>query len=661
MGALRAEVERLKLDAAGMRAAAQRVEAADAQRLAAVQEQVLALDRRQLAQAQALRRRARRDRAQVQAQLARYGAAFASFMATLGQAQQELLGGPQPGGGVAGSGQASDRSWSGADDGEGNSSGMQLVARGSWDSRAHGAPEQGDGEACQRHPLDRPTAAKAHGHVAPSLPQAGDHAGDGMPPVKRIRLQRDGSNGREGSNAVGSLPSNPRQPQQHPPTLPSAVEERPPRAGTGGASAGSGTALTMAWKVESRAVSIVENWLGEVTAAAGQRAAHAAVQGAVAGLHEAMLQRQCPLHASCMVAGFETALLQCAGPRGLSCGDVVGAQARSGVASAAVEDEPFTAVWCRPEVLRSRAFTGLLLGAQQLDARLAGSGGRAAALRREPQQPGLLEQLQARLHLSAAQPLLLHGQAGVDPQACSLAAAAATLYRMQGNEQVRAAPFVFDLDLLNDVIPGVYSVWRHIVLKPYSRSAHPMHADECRSQAMRVLLYDIVVAEGELSARTLPRIAAAVLAWPEVFTAQPHAGSAAGDLVKRALLAALQDVRQRVLEDQARAADDTATAAGSVSGTTSTADRLPGILAAANALEAVLASASGKQSPLAGGKRSGWPASRAAFRETLAAAGQAESSWGTDRDEDRQRCIRAALELARTCLGNDHFCKQVCH
>lgn len=170
-------------------------------------------------------------------------------------------------------------------------------------------------------------------------------------------------------------------------------------------------------------------------------------------------------------------------------------------------------------------------------------------------------------------------------------------------------------------------------------------------QAMRVLLYDIVVAEDELGVRTLPRIAAAVLAWPEALISQQNVGGAAGDLVERALLAALQDVRQRVLEDQARTADDTVTAAGSMSGTTSTADRLPGMLAAANALETALASA--KVSSLGAGKRAGWPASRIALKETLAAAGQAESSWGAGRDEDRQRCVRAALEIARTCLAKE--------
>ena len=170
-----------------------------------------------------------------------------------------------------------------------------------------------------------------------------------------------------------------------------------------------------------------------------------------------------------------------------------------------------------------------------------------------------------------------------------------------------------------------------------------------------MLLYDIVVAKAELTARTLPRIAAALLAWPQVLS-RPDAG---GDVVRRTLLAALQDVRQRVLEDQARAADDTATAAGSVSGTTSTADRLPGILAAASALEAVLANVSLELSFSGIGKRAGWPASKAAFKEALAAAGQAMSKWGAGRDEDRQRCIRAVLEVARTCLGPEYLCRQV--
>ena len=165
-----------------------------------------------------------------------------------------------------------------------------------------------------------------------------------------------------------------------------------------------------------------------------------------------------------------------------------------------------------------------------------------------------------------------------------------------------------------------------------------------------MLLYDLVAAEREFSARGLPRIAAALLAWPQALPAPSAAGSRG--VLAGAVLAAIQDVRRTVLDEEARAADDTATAAGSMSGTTSAMELLPGVVAAAQALCAMLPS----PPHLAG--QTGWPASRAAAAGTLAAAAQLQE--GSEESQlDRRRCLCCALAVARACLGVEYCSEQV--
>jgi hypothetical protein len=183
------------------------------------------------------------------------------------------------------------------------------------------------------------------------------------------------------------------------------------------------------------AVSIVEDWLAEITTCPDCPVSVAAVDGAAAGLCEAVVAGECPL--TCVVAGFETALLQCAAPRGLACdvdarpglGTAAAAAAES-PAQGAVEEIAFSRVWCRAEALRCGVLTSLLRAAVRLDAML---------LERTPQQAppcdSLLGILGQHLHAAAVYPQRL--QAALSTEACVLAAAAAMLYRAQGNVQVR--------------------------------------------------------------------------------------------------------------------------------------------------------------------------------------------------------------------------------
>ena len=167
-----------------------------------------------------------------------------------------------------------------------------------------------------------------------------------------------------------------------------------------------------------------------------------------------------------------------------------------------------------------------------------------------------------------------------------------------------------------------------------------------------MLLYDLVVAEREFSARSLPRIAAAVLAWPQAWPQTP--AGLCWDPLTDVVIAAVQDMRRVVLDEEARAVDDTATAAGSVSGTTSAIELLPGAVAAARALKAVLLG----PPHMAG--QTGWPAMQAAVAGTLAEAAQLEGQAGSEESQlDRRRCLRCALEVARACLGAEYCSEQV--
>ncbi|CAL8468417.1 g7957 [Coccomyxa elongata] len=443
-------------------------------------------------------------------------------------------------------------------------------------------------------PLDRPAEQEAHP----------------PPAAKRQRLVASGSGVDEGSNAVRTPTGTVLTPRQHhervqadAPRLarPSSAAAHRATPEAEGGSAASGTAVTKAWKSESAAVSVVEGWLGELTGCVEQPVSAELVQGAAAGLRNALCAGQCPL--TCIIAGFETALLECAAPRGFGCSlsdeGVGGASSSSSIESGRIEDITFSAVWCRQEVLQAGSFTGLLASARALERLLLQARG-------PRQQEGFMEVLLRRLHTAAVRPP--PGlQTALHTEACAAAAACAALYRAQGN-----------------------------------------------MQAMRVLVFDMVTSEAELTARLLPRLAAAVLSWPTALTPDP---TPSAGLLGPALLAALHDLSFAALCDQGRAVDDTVTAAGSVSGTTSATDLRPGVPASAAALLTVCERAgvparSGKQTHDA---RSGaqthdaWPASLAALKATLlcAAAMGKESAAQPDSWHD----IACALQAACVCLG----------
>ncbi len=64
---------------------------------------------------------------------------------------------------------------------------------------------------------------------------------------------------------------------------------------------------------------------------------------------------------------------------------------------------------------------------------------------------------------------------------------------------------------------------------------------------MRVLVFEMVTLEAELTARLLPRLAAAVLSWPTALIPDP---TPSAGLLGPALLAALHDLSFAALRDQ---------------------------------------------------------------------------------------------------------------
>ena len=166
------------------------------------------------------------------------------------------------------------------------------------------------------------------------------------------------------------------------------------------------------------------------------------------------------------------------------------------------------------------------------------------------------------------------------------------------------------------------------------------------AQAMRVLLFDLATAEAELSARMLPRLAAAVLAWPA--TLAPDPAHPADGVLGPMLLAALHDLSSIALQDHGRAADDTVTAAGSVSGTTSATELLPGVSAAAGALLA-LCEGSGVRAKSGAQGHDRWPASLAALRVSLRSALALAANGAAQ--PDAWQSVACALRVATMCLG----------
>lgn len=363
------------------------------------------------------------------------------------------VGSPTAGGNAVGDASAG---WGGQDrlqqTGNGRH-GLQLVPYDDSASSGSGNDHIQPADRCQRF------AAAMHRHTAQQLEmvepltstgtvagpgsslrrrrvQADDANNSNAAPSKRNRHGAAGSRGHEDSNALRTTPGPALSPRHEPMERRSHAQQgkdaqpgpalRMTPDPTGGTAA-SGTTASKAWKGESRAVSIVEDWLAEVTGCTGSIVSAATVEGAAAGLFDALLAGECPM--TCVVAGFETALLQCAAPRGLGAGLLnapdQGPESAGSHLEAVAEETRFSGVWCRPEALQCKTFTSLLSCALRLQALLQ---------TRALEQGDLISMLLWQLHTAAVHPERL--QAALNTEACCLAAAAAALYRTQGNQQV---------------------------------------------------------------------------------------------------------------------------------------------------------------------------------------------------------------------------------
>lgn len=228
---------------------------------------------------------------------------------------------------------------------------------------------------------------------------------DVQPPCKRPRLGRGSSVGAEGSNVVASPP------QQAP------ASSAPDRPGCSGASAAAPLP-----DAEVTAAEVVEGWLAGLTRGAGAIGAAQAAHTA-AGLQAAHASGACPL--PCLLAGFETALLECAaatGPRLEPGPEAVSAAAAAGVCGGASGGGHS---WCSQDARSTRVSEWLLRCACDLDKRLRADGHGA----------GVLEPLRAHFHeraLSAAGELRTF-----ETEACAVCAATASLCRLLGSVQAR--------------------------------------------------------------------------------------------------------------------------------------------------------------------------------------------------------------------------------
>lgn len=106
-----------------------------------------------------------------------------------------------------------------------------------------------------------------------------------------------------------------------------------------------------------------------------------------------------------------------------------------------------------------------------------------------------------------------------------------------------------------------------------------MHISRCASivQAMRVLLYDMLMSQEEASAQLLLRISAAVVAWPLPL----EDVAASDDLLGHAVRATIRDMCTQVLSREDRQGGDAETAADTDSGTSSAINVNRGVVSGA--------------------------------------------------------------------------------
>ena len=238
---------------------------------------------------------------------------------------------------------------------------------------------------------------------------------------------------------------------------------------------------------------------------------------------------------SCVVAGFESTLLRIVP---LPERRVLSSRASSSNTASAGNRLAASQHMVQP--MQESAAQTVLSCAVELDQRLRAVSG---------QQECLLTLLERQLHQGS-----LQEEDAWETEACTLAAAAAQLYRIQDNQQV-VISFRQPLSVCGFSLPT--SCEQLLMLQTVSRAS--------AVQALRVLLYDMLMSQEETNVQLLSRISAAVLAWPVAL--QNVAPS--GDLLGQAVLATLRDMCTKVFNEEERQGGDAETAADTDSGTSS--------------------------------------------------------------------------------------------
>jgi hypothetical protein len=205
-------------------------------------------------------------------------------------------------------------------------------------------------------------------------------------------------------------------------------------------------------------------------------------------------QRGCPVEL--VVAGFETAILDCAAPApqplpGPGAAPIPNPQSWFGIRRCSKQQvdkaggstQPYLVVWCKREALEGSFLPWLLRRAAAVDSKLSAD---VDAGKHALKRPTLLEMLRTRLHSLVAQSCSAAAPTHAETELCAAAVGAAALCLIQG-----------------DVL------------------------------AMRALVLDLLTCGVASAPAILPPLAAAVEVWPEAF----EGGNELGDALRSAIMA----------------------------------------------------------------------------------------------------------------------------
>ncbi|CAL5221237.1 g3391 [Coccomyxa viridis] len=231
--------------------------------------------------------------------------------------------------------------------------------------------------------------------------------------------------------------------------------------------------------------------------------------------------------------------------------------------------------------------------AVELDQRLTATGS---------QHEDLLTLLEQQLHQGS-----LQEEDAWEVEACILAAAAAQLYRLTDNQQ-----------------------------------------------ALRVLLYDVLMSQEEANAQLLLRVSAAVLAWPTPL----EDVASSDDLLGQAVLATIRDMCTEVFSREERQGSEAETAADTDSGTSSAIVVDRGVQTAARALiqhvQPEVPQASIKASTQQGSGRR-WSSLKGILEDALRSGiAMAETPKHESAAEEQWHAVACTVQLAVRCLGIGH-------